>query len=178
MKDFHFEFHLGKRKKSIKQWAVYALLSSLAASLLSLVLSSGLGRHVTRLSCEFAYELDNEDISRLLATLCKSGEDGEVTESEAKAIIDRASKAIKADPVTSYLDEDPENLERRAEEEVDFAVKKYEAEYLRGPKIDENLKKQHPQLTPEQLCVLSQAERYTDGDAIGIRYVGMEVCEE
>lgn len=177
MKDFHFKFHLGKREKTVRQWAVYALLSSLAASLLSLLLSSGFGRHVTRLSCEFAYELGNGDISRLLATLCKSGEDGEVTESEAKAIIDRASKAAKADPITTYLDEDQENLERRAEEEVDFAIEEWERKNP-SPKIDPGLRKQFPDFTEDQLCVLSQAERYTDGDAIGIRYNGMEVCEE
>jgi hypothetical protein len=177
MKDFHFKFHLGKKEKTVRQWAVYALLSSLAASLLSLLLSSGLGRYVTKLSCEFAYELSNEDISRLLATLCKSGKDGEVTEDEARAIIDRASKAARVEPVTTYLDEDPKNLERRGEEEVDFAVESWRRKNP-GPKIDPALRRQFPDFSEEQLCVLSQAERYADGNAIGIRYAGMGVCEE
>ena len=162
----------------MRQWAVYALLSSLAASLLSLLLSSGVGRELMRLSCSFAYDLGNDDISRLLATLCKSGEDGVVTEEEAKAIIDRAIKAAGPDAAREFLEEDPENLERRAVEEVDFGVRRYEALYDDSPKIDAALRKQFPEFTEEQLCVLSQVERYMDGDAIGMRYVGMRVCDE
>lgn len=177
MKDFHFKFHFGKKEKTIKQWVIYAIFSSFVASALSVFLSSDFGKLITELSCESAYELKNEDISRFLATLCKSGENDEITEDEAKAIIDRASKVIKAEPITTYLDEDLENLERRAEEEIDFAIKSWERKNP-SPKIDPALRKQFPDFTDIQLCVLSQAERYTDGNAIGIRYVGMKVCEE
>jgi hypothetical protein len=190
MKDFYYKFQIGKRKKTIKQWAVYSLVTALSASLLSLVLSSDAGKFLTELSCAVTYEIDNEDLSRLLATLCKSGEDGEVTEEEARAIIDRGSGAVGLDAARDFLDSDIENLERRAEEEVDFSIRKYEALYPQAdPKIDENLKKAHPDFSREQLCVLSQAERREEGPdgseaqrllggPISIRYVGMGVCEE
>jgi hypothetical protein len=191
MKDFYYKFQIsGKRKKTITQWAVYSLVTALSASLLSLVLSSDAGKFLTELSCAIAYEIDNEDFSRLLATLCKSGEDGEVTEEEARAIIDRGSRIVGPDVARDFLDEDLENLERRAEEEVDFAVKRYEALNPQAdPKIDESLKRAHPDFSHEQLCVLSQAERGEEdsdgseaqrllGGPISIRYVGMGVCEE
>lgn len=191
MKDFYYKFQIsGKRKKTIKQWAVYSLVTALSASLLSLVLSSGAGKFLTELSCAVAYEIDNEDLSRLLATLCKSGEGGEVTEEEAKAIIDRGSRIVGPGVARDFLDSDMGNLERRAEEEVDFAVKRYEAlSSQANPKIDKNLKKAYPDFSRERLCVLSQAERNEEesdgseaqrllGGPISIRYAGMGVCEE
>lgn len=191
MKDFYYKFQIsGKRKKTITQWAVYSLVTALSASLLSLVLSSDAGKFLTELSCAVAYEIDNEDISRLLATLCKSGGDGKVTEEEAKAIIDRGSRIVGPNAAREFLDEDSKNLVRRAKEEVDFAVKRYEALNPQAdPKIDENLKKAYPDFTFEQLCVLSQAERREEepdkseaqrllGGPISIRYVGMGVCKE
>lgn len=76
-----------------------------------------------------------------------------------------------------YFDYDKDNTDLRAKDEVDFAIENWK-KLNPSPKIDSALRKQFPTFTEEQLCVLSQAERYTDGNAIGIRYVGMVVCEE
>jgi len=190
MKNFYHKFQIGKKEKTVKQWVVYSVVMALSASLLSLAFSSDFGKALTKLSCIFAYKVENEDISRLLATICRSGEDGVVTEDEAKAITDRGSKVIGAGSAGEFLNEDRENLDRRAEEEVDYAIKKYETQYPQDdPVINENLRRAHPDFTFEQLCVLNQAERVEEasdgtqaqrllGGAISLKYVGMKVCKE
>ena len=75
-----------------------------------------------------------------------------------------------------YFDNDRQNTNLRALDEVDFAIERWKLTNP-APKIDDSLRQQLPSLSETQLCVLSQAERYTDGDAIGIRYAGMSVCE-
>lgn len=190
MKDFNFKFQFGKKEKTIAQWVSYSLLTGLSAYLITFLLSSNFGLDLSRLTCTLTFLTKNPDISRFLASICVATEDEQVTEEEAKVITDRAARLVSPESVQSFFDEDPQNQERRAEAEVDFAVREFTASQSHAdPKIDENLKKNHPNLSQEQLCVLSQAERREEkpdgseaqrllGGPISIHYVGMGVCEE
>jgi hypothetical protein len=190
MKDFNFKFRFGKKEKTIAQWVSYSLLTGLSAYLISFFLSSNFGLSLSRLACTFTFLTKNPDISRFLASVCVATEDGRVTEEEAKVIADRAARLVSPESVQSFFDEDRKNQERRAEAEVDFAIREFEASRIQtNPKIDKNLKRAHPNLSHEQLCVLSQAERREEGPdgseaqkllegPISIHYEGMRVCEE
>ena len=74
------------------------------------------------------------------------------------------------------FDRDRANTDLRAADEVSYAIEQWERANP-GPKINPALRKQFPDFTEDQLCVLSQAERYEDGNAFGLRYRGMGVCE-
>lgn len=118
--------------------------------------------------------LPEGDLARLFSTMCRAVDDRVITPKEAKTALGRAQQATGI--ASEYFDNDRDNTDLRAEDEVDFAIEGWKR-LNPSPKIDKALRREFPLLTEEQLCVLSQAERYTDGDAIGIRYVGMSVCE-
>lgn len=179
MKDFHFKFYLGKREKTIKQWVVYSIGTATAVSLVvhfgNVLLASKYGEIFRDAVCSASKVFPDGDIARALSSACQASKDRVITPDEAKKIIDRVAKSTGV--ATDYFDSDQANLNLRAEDEVAFAIESWKRANL-GPKIDPALREQFPDFTEDQLCVLSQAERYTDGDAIGIRYAGMEVCEE
>lgn len=179
MKNLRFNFHFGRRRPNIKQWAVYSVTAAAAVSLIvhygNVLLASKHGEFMRDAICSVSRVLPDGDLARLMSTLCRASKDGVIGEDEAKTALGRAQQATgKFD---EYFDNDTVNTDLRAKDEVDFAIEGWERKNP-GPKIDPALRKQFPDFTKDQLCVLSQAERYTDGDAIGIRYNGMEVCDE
>lgn len=107
--------------------------------------------------------------------MCRASKDGVITAPEAKTILGRAQQVTGV--ASKYFDNDYENTDLRAKDEIDFAIEGWKR-LNPSPKIDAKLRKQLPNLSEDQLCVLSQAERYVDSDSIGIRYIGMMVCEE
>lgn len=173
-----FKFQFGKRKTT-KQWAIYAVVTALGsiaiASSLNRVLNSPHGEIVTDTVCRVADVFEDSEWSRFFLTLCESMRKGEVTEDDAKKILGRGQQVVGAG--SDFFDNDRDNTDLRTEEEVSHAIHQWKKQNP-APKIDPALRRDFPTLTTEQLCVLSQAERYTDGNAIGIRYRGMEVCEE
>jgi uncharacterized protein YjbJ (UPF0337 family) len=170
-----YNFHFGKKEKTLKQWVIYSVSTAVAVSLLSYygtsLLRSRHGAFVRDALCSVSRVFPN----RLLSSLCRTAKTGRVTEDDAKTIIGRAQQA--AGIASDFFDNDRANTDLRAKDEVSFAVEEWKR-LNPSPKIDQALRKQHPLLSEAQLCVLSQAERYVDGDAVGIRYVGMQVCEE
>lgn len=174
-----FKFQFGKRKKSASQWAAYAVVTALGsvaiASSLNRILNSPHGVIVTDTVCRVANVFEDDEWSRFFLTLCESMRKGEVTEEDGKKILGRGQQIVGAG--STFFDNDPENTDLRAEEEVSHAIHQWKKRNP-SPKIDPALRRDFPTLTTEQLCVLSQAERYTVGDTIGIRYRGMGVCEE
>jgi len=111
----------------------------------------------------------------VLSTLCRASKDGTITPDEAKTALGRGQQAVGL--FREYFDNDRDNTDLRARDEVDFAVERWE-QADPSPKPDPALRRRFPSFTSEQLCVLSQADRYVDGSAVGIRYVGMSVCGE
>lgn len=172
-------FHFGRRRPTIKQWAVYSVGTAAAVSLIvsvgNSILSSRHGVLFKDTVCAIGKALPDGDLSRLFRSLCRAVKDGVITPEEAKTALGRAQQATGKFDV--YFDNDRENTDLRAKDEVDFAIEEWKR-LNPSPKINPAMRRDFPSLTTAQLCVLSQAERYTDGDSIGIRYVGMEVCEE
>lgn len=125
--------------------------------------------------CSVSKVVPEGNVSRLLSAMCQASKDGTITPPEAKVILGRGQQVNGIG--SNFFDNDRENTDLRAEDEVSYAIEQW-VKQNPSPKIDLKLRKQFPSLTEIQLCVLSQAKRYTDGDAVGIRYVGMEVCEE
>ncbi len=173
-----FNFQFGKRKTT-KQWAVYAVVTALGsvaiASSLNRILSSPHGEIVTHTVCRIANVFEDNEWSRFFFTLCGSMRKGKVSEEDAKKILGRGQQI--AGVGSDFFDNDRGNTDLRAEEEVSHAIHQWKKQNP-SPKIDPSLRRDFPTLTTEQLCVLSQAERYTEGTAIGIRYVGMSVCDD
>jgi hypothetical protein len=173
-----FNFHFGRRRPNIKQWAAYSIGTATAVGLIvhygNMLLASKHGEFIRDAICAASKVVPDGDIARLMSTLCRVSKDGTITPEEAKTALGRAQQATGKFDV--YFDNDRENTDLRAVDEVDFAIEGWKR-LNPSPKIDPSLRAQHPEMGEEQLCVLSQAERYTDGDAIGIRYVGMGVCE-
>lgn len=174
-----FKFQFGKRKKSASQWAAYAVVTALGsitiASSLNHILNSPHGEIVTHTVCRIAKAFDDSEWSRFFLTLCEAMRKGEVSEEDAKKILGRGQQI--AGIGSEFFDNDRENTDLRTEEEVSHAIHQWKKQNP-APKIDPSLRRDFPTLTTEQLCVLSQAERYTDGNGIGIRYIGMSVCED
>jgi hypothetical protein len=167
----YFHFHFGRKDITTKQWLKYSLITATLATLLSycgtLVLQAGHGDWGL---CAVSLKLPDGAWSRFFHTLCEASEDGVITENEARVILDRTGQAAE------YFNRDPVNLERRAGAEVSYAVDRWR--YINpSPQIDPGLRRQLPNLSETQLCILSQAETYETPDGvIGIRYVGMDVC--
>jgi len=166
-------FHFGRKKITTRQWVVYSLVTATLAALLShcgtRVLQSRYGDWGV---CELSLKLPDGMWSRLFHVLCEASRDKVISEDEARRILDRTGIA------TEYFNRDPVNLERRAETEVSYAIDRWKNSDP-PPSIDPELRRQHSDLSHSALCVLSQAERYETPDGgIGIRYVGMSVCEE
>lgn len=172
-------FHFGRRQPTIKQWAAYSAGTAVAVSLIiwagNSILSSRHGVLFKDTVCSVGKVLPGGDLSRLFRSLCRAVKDGTITPEEAKTALGRAQQATGR--FSEYFDNDPENTDLRAKDEVDFAIEGWKR-LSPSPKINQSLRRDFPSLTTAQLCVLSQAERYTDGDSIGIRYAGMSVCEE
>lgn len=176
----YFEFHRGERKKSLKQWVVYSVSTAAAVSLVvhfgNELLKSKHGEFVRDALCSVSRVLPDGRFSRLLGSMCRAAKDGAITPDEAKKIIGRGQQVVGV--FSEYFDKDQANLELRAEDEVSHAIEMWKRSNP-SPKIDSALRKKFPGLNKEQLCVLSQAERYELSDGtLGIRYVGMGVCDE
>lgn len=179
MKNLRFNFNFGRRRPNIKQWAVYSVTTAATVSLIvhygNALLSSKHGEFFRDAICAAAKVFPDGDVARALSSACRASKDGVITPDEAKTVLGRVQQTTgKFD---EYFDNDSTNTDLRTEDEVDFAIEEWERKNP-SPKIDPDLRKQFPDFTEDQLCVLSQAERYTDGDAIGIRYNGMSVCED
>jgi len=172
-----FNFHLGARRPTAKQWVAYSIAVAVAVPLAvhygNALLRSRHGAFARDAICALSRVLTHAEFARALSTLCRSARDGEITPDEARTAIGRAQQV--AGPLREYFDNDRGNTDLRARDEVSFAVEQWERANP-SPRIDPALRRQFPSFTEEQLCVLSQADRYVDGNAIGIRYVGMSVC--
>lgn len=179
MKKFFYGFRIGRRETTVKKWVVYSLGTATAVGLIvhfgNMLLVSKYGELFRDAACAASKVVPDGDLARLMSTLCRASKDGVITPVEAKAALGRAQQVTGQ--FSEYFDNDRDNTDLRAEDEVDFAIEGWKR-LNPSPKIDPRLKKQFPEMTEKQLCVLSQAERYVDGDAIGIRYVGMSVCED
>ena len=166
----------GRKEITTKQWVIYSLVTATLATLLShcgtRVLQHRYGNWSRLGVCELFLKLPDGMWSRLFHILCEASRDKVISEDEARRILDRTGIA------TEYFNRDPVNLERRAVTEVSYAIDRWKNSNP-SPSIDPELRRQHPNLSHSELCVLSQAERYETPDGgIGIRYVGMSVCEE
>jgi hypothetical protein len=174
-----FNFHLGARRPTAKQWAAYSVAVAIAVPLAvhygNALLRSRHGAFARDAICAASRVLTHAELARMLSTLCRAAKDGEITPDEARTAIGRAQQATGL--FREYFDNDRDNTDLRARDEVDFAVEQWERANP-SPRIDPALRGQFPSFTEEQLCVLSQAERYAGGNSIGIRYVGMSVCED
>lgn len=174
-----FNFHFGVRRPQLKGWVVYSVSTAVAISLIvtygNKLLSSRHGEFFKDAICSVSRAFPEGQWGRLFGTLCRTAKKGKVDPDDARKILGRTQQLTgKGD---YYFDNDWRNTDARAEDEVSFAIESWKrANPL--PKIDPALRKQFPYFTEEQLCVLSQAERYADGTTIGIRYVGMSTCEE
>jgi len=166
-------FSFGKKEKTLKQWVMYSVGTATAVALLShfgtQLLQSKHGGFVRDAVCSVSRVFPN----RFLSTLCRTAKSEKVSKDDAKTIIGRGQQMTGI--ASDFFDNDRENTDLRARDEVSFAIEEWER-LNPSPKIDPKLRRQFPTFTEEQLCVLSQAERYADGAAIGIRYVGMRVC--
>jgi len=176
----YFEFHKGERKKSLKQWVIYSVSAAAAVSLIvhfgNELLKSKHGEFVRDALCSVSKVLPDGKFSRPFGSMCRAAKDGEITPDEARKILGRGQQAVGV--FSEYFDKDQSNLELRAEDEVSHAVEMWKRSNP-SPRINSALRKTFPQLSEEQLCVLSQAERYEMSDGtLGVRYVGMSVCEE
>lgn len=171
-------FHFGRQRPTAKQWAVYSIGTAAAVSLVvhfgNVLLASKHGEFVKDLVCSVSKVLPDGDLARFFSSACRASADRKITPDEAKKIVGRAQQVTGKG--SEYFDNDYQNTNLRAEDEVDFAIEKWKR-LNPSPKIDPELRRQFPLLTEDQLCVLSQAERYIDEKTIGIRYVGMSVCE-
>lgn len=172
-------FHFGQKEKTVRQWVVYSVVTASLAAILShcgtQVLQSRHGDWIRGGLCAAALKLPDGDWSRFFHALCEASKDKVISGDEARKILDRASQTTNLAP--DYFNRDPENLERRAVAEVSYAIDRWKAANP-SPQIDPKLRSQHPDFSDSELCLLSQAERYETPDgAIGIRYVGMGVCE-
>lgn len=171
-------FHFGRQRPTTKQWVVYSIGTAAAVSLVvhfgNVLLASKHGEFVKDLVCSVSKVLPDGGLARLFSSACRAAEDRKITPDEARKVLGRAQQVSGRGPI--YFDNDPQNTDLRAEDEVDFAIEGWKR-LNPSPKVDSTLRRQFPLLTEDQLCVLSQAEHYVDGTAIGIRYVGMSVCE-
>lgn len=179
MKNFRFNFSFGRRRPNTKQWVAYSVATATAVGLVvyygNVLLASKHGEFVREAICSVSKVLPDGDLARLMSTLCRASKDGVIDKDEAKTALGRAQQITGK--FNEYFNNDTANTDLRVKDEVDFAIEGWERANP-GPKFDPDLRKQFPGFTEEQLCVLSQAERYTDGNTIGIRYFGMQVCEE
>jgi len=171
--------HFGRQKPTIKQWVAYSIGTATAVSLIAhfgnVLLASKHGEFARDLVCSVSKVLPDGDLARLFSSACRASADRKITPDEAKKIVGRAQQVTGKG--SEYFDNDYHNTVLRAEDEVDFAVEKWKL-LNPSPKIDPELRRQFPLFTEDQLCVLSQAQRYAEPGLIGVRYVGMEVCEE
>lgn len=174
-----FKIQFGQRLPNVKRWGLRLISTATALFLVSYLgnalLQSKHGNFFRDAICLMSKKFPEGDVGKLLSTMCGMAEDKFISEDEAKIILERAREA--ANIPREYFNDNQKNTQRRSEDEVRLAVEDWER-LNPSPKIDKTLREQFPSLTEEQLCVLSQAERYIDGDAIGIRYAGMEVCED
>lgn len=162
-----------------KGWVIYSVSTAVAISLIvtygSKLLSSKHGEFFKDAICSVSQVFPEGQWGRLFGSLCHTAKKGEVSPDDAQKLLGRAQQLTGKG--NQYFDNDWKNTDARTEDEVDFAIENWKrANPL--PKIDSKIRRQFPVYTKEQLCVLSQAERYIDGDAIGIRYVGMSLCGE
>lgn len=176
----YFEFHKEERKKSPKQWVIYSIGATTAVSLVvhfgNELFRTKHGAFVRDALCSVSKVLPDSGLSRLFGSMCRAANDDVITPDEAKKIIGRGQQVVGI--FSEYFDKDQTNLELRAEDEVSYAIEMWKRSNP-SPKIDSSLRKKFPELSEEQLCVLSQAERYELSDGtLGIRYVGMGVCNK
>ncbi len=173
------KFNLGKVRPSTKQWVGYSIGTAAAVALIvhfgNMLLASKHGEFFRDLICSTSKVLPEGDLARLMSSACRASEDGKITPSEAKTMLGRSQQVVGVG--SEYFDNDRSNTDLRAKDEVGFAIERWERQNP-SPKIDPVLRRQFPSFTEEQLCVLSQAERYVEGNSIGMRYVGMSVCED
>lgn len=172
-------FHFGAKRPRLKGWIAYSVSTAIAISLIvtygNKLLSSRHGEFFKDAICSVSRVFPEGQWGRLFGTLCRTAKKGRVDPNDARKVLGRAQQLTRKG--NQYFDNDWQNTGARAEDEVDFALEEWKrANPL--PKIDTTLRKQFPSYTEEQLCILSQAERYTNGDAIGIRFIGMSLCEE
>lgn len=170
-----YNFHFGKKEKTLKQWVIYSVSTAVSVTLLSHFGSQFLQTKHGEFAKDLVCSISRAFPTRLLSTLCRTAQKGEITEDDARTIIGRVQQVTGL--ASDFFDNDRDNTDLRAKDEVSFAIEEWER-LNPSPKIDPRLRRQFPEFSEEQLCVLSQAERYVDGDAIGIRYSGMSVCEE
>jgi len=175
---FEIKFRRGP-DRSLKHWLAYSAAIAAAVTItvslgnrLLMSRHAGLARDVV---CTASRAFTHVELARVLSTLCRASKDGTITPDEAKTALGRGQQAVGL--FREYFDNDRDNTDLRARDEVDFAVERWE-QADPSPKPDPALRRRFPSFTSEQLCVLSQADRYVDGSAVGIRYVGMSVCGE
>lgn len=175
----HFEFRRGEKKKTLKQWVIYSVSTAAAASLLvhfgNELLRSKHGEFVRDALCAVSKATPDGRFLRLFGSMCRAVKDGTITSVEAKKIVGRGQQVTGI--ASNFFNSDPSNLELRAEDEANHAIDVWKRSNP-SPRIPQSFLKSFPGLSEEQLCVLSQAEKYVDESAIGLRYVGMEVCDE
>ena len=166
------------KNRPFHEWIIYATTTAGAVALIvffgNQLLMSKYGDLARDAACSASKAMPENEFSRLLSTFCRAAKDGKITEDEARTILGRTQQVLGSGGV--YFDNDRRNTDLRTLDEVDFAIERWKLANP-APKRDDSLRQKLPTLSETQLCVLSQAERYTDGDAIGIRYVGMGVCE-
>lgn len=162
-----------------KGWIIYSVSTAVVISLIvtygNKLLSSKHGEFFKDAVCSVSRVFPEGQWGRLFGSLCRTAKKGEVSPDDARKLLGRTQQLTGKG--NRYFDNDWQNTDARAEDEVDYAIDIWKRTNPL-PRIDSNIRRQFPAYTEEQLCVLSQAERYIDGDAIGIRYIGMSTCEE
>jgi hypothetical protein len=174
-----FKFRAGEKPPTIKKWVAYSISTAIAVGLIvhfgNRILAYKHADLARDIVCAASKVLPDGQLARLLASLCRTSQDGKISEDEARIILGRTQQLTGKG--ARLFDNDRHNTDLRARDEVDYAVERWER-LNPSPKIDSKLRDEHPDLTESQLCVLSQAERYEEPDGIiGIRYAGMSVCE-
>ena len=177
MTRFNFEF--GEKKATIKQWVIYSIGSAITVSLMvhfgNLLLKSKHGELFRDTICTMSRSFPDGNLGRWLSTSCRSFKDGKISSDEAKTLLGRTQQVIGLG--SKFFDNDQSNTDFRAIDEVNFALEKWEQLNPR-PKVNSALRNEFPQFTESELCILSQAESYSDGNAIGLRYIGLTPCED
>lgn len=167
------------KRPTVGQWVAYSVSIAVAAPLVvhfgNKLLSSRHGAFARDAICAVTRVLPNGDLARLFSTVCRAAKDGKITTEEARSALDRGAKAAKIS--SSFFDNDSYNTDIRAQDEVDYALERWKFQNP-APVVSHSLRKQFPSMLEAQLCVLSQAEKYHEDGSIGLRYVGMGVCEE
>jgi hypothetical protein len=129
MKDFKFDFQIGKRKKTIKEWVIYSVVLvggvSILIGFINTLLQNKFGKATINIICNTQVYIPDQQVRRFIFAFCTAVGDGKIDEDEATGIIDRGQQLLRNEEINDFFVQDEKVINQRVKNEVDYAINEY-----------------------------------------------------